>query len=147
MSQILLFNSSYVKYNNFASLVIVVMAEYSEDCYIKNRITSSDYQFFDDQSDVGLSVNDGWKISPLVKKNRQAETDNYAKLTKERCFLICPSCFWCASYFKNQTIFLKCPLCHKGKIDCMPIGEDENFRFDYSHTKGVELNFSNNLRC
>ena len=128
--------------------MIIVMAENSEDCNIKNHITSSDGQFFaEDQSDVGLSVKDRWRTSPLVEINQQVETDNYAKLTKERCFLICESCFWCASYFKNQTTFPKCPLCHKGKIECMPIGEDENCGFDYSITKGVELKFSNNIRC
>jgi hypothetical protein len=128
--------------------MINVMAGNSEDCNIKNHISSLDCQFLaEDQSDIRISGKVRWGTSPLVEINQQMETDNYSNFTKERYFLICESCFWCASYFKNQTTFLKCPLCYKGKIECMPIGEAEYCRFDYSHTKGVELTFSNNIRC
>ena len=124
------------------------MPENSEDCNIKNLITSSDSQYLAQvQSEVGVSDKVREGTSPLVKINPQLEIDNYAKLKKVRYFLICESCLWCASYFKNQTTFTKCPLCQKGKIDWMPIGEDENYLFDYSHSKGVELKFANNIRC
>ena len=75
------------------------------------------------------------------------ETDNYAKLTKARYFVICESCLWCASYIKNQTTFTKCPLCYNGEIDCMPISDDKNGFFDYSHSKDVESKFANSIRC
>lgn len=124
------------------------MAENSEDCNIKYHITSSDGQFLaEDKNDAGVSVMVRWRTSPLVEINQQMQTDNYAKLTKERYFLICESCLWCASSFEHKTTFPKCPLCHEGKIEYIPIGEDENYCFDYSHTKGVELKFSNTIRC
>ena len=146
-SQILYFNSSYVKYNKFAFLVINLMVENSEDYNIKNHITSLDSQLIaDDQSDVGVSVNTAWKSSPLVEINQQPETDNYAKLANERYFLICQSCLWCASYFKNETTVTKCPLCHKGKVDCMPIGNEERYSFNHNSTRSAELIFSNNFR-
>ena len=123
------------------------MPENSEDRKIKNHITSSDSQFLAKvQSKVGASDNVRWRTSPLVEIN-PLETDNYANLTKERYLLICESCLWCASYIKNQTTFTKCPLCYNGEIDCMPIGEDKNGFSDYSHSKGVELKFANNIRC
>ena len=132
----------------FTLLVIIDMLENSEDCNIKNLITSSDSQFLAEvQSEVGVSDKVRQRTSALVEINPQLETDNYAKLTKVRYFLICESCLWCASYVKNQTTFTKCPLCHNGKIDWMPIGENENYLFDYSHSKGVELKFANNIRC
>lgn len=124
------------------------MPENSEDCKIKNHITSSDSQFLAQiQSEVGVSDKVIQRTSPLVEKNPQLDINNYAKLTKVRYFMICESCLWCASYIKNQTTFTKCPLCHNGIIDCMPIGEDENYLFDYSYSKGVELKFANNIRC
>ncbi len=124
------------------------MLENSEDCNIKNLITSSDSQFLAEvQREVGVSDKVRQGTSPLVEINPQLDIDNYAKLTKGRYFLICESCLWCASYIKKQTTFTKCPHCHNGEIDCMPIGEDENYLFDYSHSKGVELKFANNIRC
>ena len=78
--------------------------------------------------------------------DQQRETDNHVKLTKDRYFLICKSCLWCASYYKDQMAFAQCPLCYDGKIECMPIGDDENYCSDYSHSKGIELKFWNNIR-
>jgi hypothetical protein len=123
------------------------MLEHSEDRKIKNHIMSSDSQFLAKvQSKVGASDKVRWRTSPLVEIN-PLETDNYAKLTKARYLLICRSCLWCASYIQNQTTFTKCPHCYNGEIDCIPIGEDENCLFDYTHSKGVELKFANNIRC
>jgi hypothetical protein len=132
LSQILLFNSCYVKYNNFASLVIIVMFQNSEDCNIKNDITSScDQLLADEQSNLlGVSVNAIRRTSPSLEITQQIDTNAYAKVAKERYLLICDSCLWCASYFENEMTDTKCPLCRKGKIDCMPIGEDKNYRFD-----------------
>jgi len=132
LSQILLFNSCYVKYNNFASLVIIVMFQNSEECNIKNDITSScDQLFADEQSNLlGISVNAIRRTSPSVEITQQIDTNAYAKVAKERYFLICDSCLWCASYFDHEMTETKCPVCRKGKIDCMPICEDKNYRFD-----------------
>jgi hypothetical protein len=121
LTQILLFNSCYVKYNNFAFLLINVMFQNSEDCNIKNHIASSG-----DQLLAGAIQ----RTPPSVEINQQIDTNGYAKVGKERYFLICDSCMWCASYFENGMTDTKCPLCRKGKIDCMPIGEDKNYRFD-----------------
>jgi hypothetical protein len=109
------------------------MFQNSEDCNIKNHITSSGDQLLaDEQSDVGVSVNAIRRTSPSVEINQQIDTNDYAKVAKESYFLICDSCLWCASYFKKEMTNAKCPLCHKGKIDCMPIGGDKNYRFDYT---------------
>ena len=79
--------------------------------------------------------------------NLQMQMQNYLKFNKVRYFLICRSCLWCASYFKSQITFPKCPRCNDGRIEYMPIGDDEKYTFDCSPTKGVELKFSNNIRC
>jgi hypothetical protein len=107
------------------------MFQNSEDYNIKNHIASSGDQLLaGDQSNVGVSVNAIRRTPPSVEINQQIDSNGYAKVGKERYFLICNSCMWCASYFENGMTDTKCHLCRKGKIDCMPIGEDKNYRFD-----------------
>lgn len=123
------------------------MEKNSEDCVIKNHITytTSDIQFSEkEQSDARLSVTD-LRRSSFGELDQRWETGNHATLTKDRYFLICKSCLWCASYFKDKMAFSQCPLCPDGIIDCMPIGDDENYRLDYSNSKGIELKFSNTI--
>jgi hypothetical protein len=110
--------------------VIIVMFQNSEDCNIKNHTTSSgDHLLADDLSNVGVSVNAMRTTPPSVEINQQID-NGYAKVAKERYFLLCDSCLWCASYFENEMTDTKCSLCRNGKIDCMPIGDDKNYHFD-----------------
>ena len=40
-------------------------------------------------------------------------------------FLLCPSCFWCASYFNSREVsFIRCPMCHNNRIDQRPVSID-----------------------
>jgi len=40
-------------------------------------------------------------------------------------FLLCPSCFWCASYFNSGEVsFLRCPMCHNIHIDQRLVSTD-----------------------
>ena len=40
-------------------------------------------------------------------------------------FLLCPSCFWCASYFNSgEMSFIRCPMCHNIHIDQRPVSTD-----------------------
>jgi hypothetical protein len=124
------------------------MEENPEDYVIKNYVTntSSDIQFFDtDHSDARLSVRDESRSSYLKELGPRWQTDKHVKITKDRYFLICKSCLWCASYFKDKMAFNQCPLCHDGVIECMPIGSDENYRLNYSNDKGLELKFSGTM--
>jgi predicted Zn-ribbon and HTH transcriptional regulator len=37
-------------------------------------------------------------------------------------FLLCPSCFWCASYFNLREVsIIRCPMCHNNRIDQLPV--------------------------
>lgn len=78
--------------------------------------------------------------------DRQFLVNVQSKVTKERYFLICESCLWCASNIKNQITFTKCPLCYNGEIDRIPIPEDKNGFFDYSHSKDAESKFANSIK-
>jgi hypothetical protein len=60
----------------------------------------------------------------------------------ERNFLICNSCFWCASFLNNLHDFGDiCPSCKNDNIESMPISFDETYKFDYDARSGVILEF------
>jgi hypothetical protein len=119
------------------------MSENSEDRKIKNHVTSK--LLTKARSIVGAPETSRRRKSSMALINPLK--DNYTKLTESRYLRICDSCLWCASYINNQIPSTKCPLCFIGEIDCMPIGEDKNYLFDYIHSKGVELKLANNIRC
>jgi hypothetical protein len=71
-------------------------------------------------------------------------------------FLICQSCFWCASYCISPKMFsrttkatksisgvdiTKCPSCIEGNIESFPIVENEEYKFDYDNKRGIILEF------
>jgi hypothetical protein len=72
------------------------------------------------------------------------------RISDEISFLICQSCFWCASYICNVTAFTarkgytpptKCPICIEGNIESMLINKNEAYKFDYDTKRGVVLEF------
>jgi hypothetical protein len=63
-------------------------------------------------------------------------------ISSERNFLICSSCFWCASYLNNMHRSVEtCPSCNDAKVESMPISFDETYQFDYDAGRGVILEF------
>ena len=60
-----------------------------------------------------------------------------------RQFLICDSCYWCASIVKFLPNFLKrCPNCKNDMLESIPIAQDETFRFDHNAKTGTTLEFA-----
>jgi rRNA maturation endonuclease Nob1 len=58
-------------------------------------------------------------------------------------FLLCESCFWCASYFNNyRKVVTNCPICGSKKIESMPISHDEVHTSSHDPKRGVTLGFS-----
>jgi hypothetical protein len=60
-------------------------------------------------------------------------------------FLLCGSCFWCASHFNNtgNTITTtKCPSCDNNKVQSIPLSDNEFYKFDYDPKHAVTLQFS-----
>ena len=43
-------------------------------------------------------------------------------------FLLCNSCFWCASYLNSRTSFIvvQCPMCQENAVEWIPISFDYN---------------------
>jgi hypothetical protein len=73
-------------------------------------------------------------------------------------FVICNSCYWCASYFgigiddleslsASSSHVLDCHVCNSHNTELIPISTDKSFRIEYNATKGMEIEFykSNNV--
>ena len=65
-------------------------------------------------------------------------------------FVICNSCYWCASYFGiddleslsgSSSHVLDCHICNSQNTELIPISTDESFRIEYRQTKGMEMEF------
>jgi hypothetical protein len=58
-------------------------------------------------------------------------------------FLLCESCFWCASYFNNyRKVVTNCPICGNKNIESMPISHHEVHTSSHDPKRGVTLGFS-----
>ena len=54
------------------------------------------------------------------------------EVTERINFLLCESCFWCASYFNSYRKEVgKCPTCSRGNVESMPISNDDIYTFNY----------------
>jgi hypothetical protein len=84
------------------------------------------------------------------------ENDKILERTNQVYFVICNSCYWCATFFgiddletlsASSTHVLDCHVCNSHNTELMPISTNESFRIDYSLTRGMELEFykSNNV--
>lgn len=79
-------------------------------------------------------------VSSGLKKKPYSEQREIA--FSEGNFLICSSCFWCASSLNNMHNFVDmCPSCKDDKVESMPISFDETYKFDYDPGRGVILEF------
>jgi hypothetical protein len=97
----------------------------------------------------------------LVTQKVDEDKNNYRNDEIIRCsnqiyFVICNSCYWCASYFSinnseslstSSSNVLDCQICNSHNTELIPISTDESFRIKHSATKGMEMEFykSNNI--
>ena len=77
----------------------------------------------------------------MTKDTSQDEhNETIARLKKKdesilrRCFLICQTCFWCASYIDimgnmDELPYKACPTCNNNRIESLPISYDERYHF------------------
>jgi hypothetical protein len=69
--------------------------------------------------------------------------------TSQKYFIICRTCFWCASYIDimdnmDALPYKVCPTCNHTAIELLPLSDNEHYDFEYTATRGVilELNLS-----
>lgn len=56
-------------------------------------------------------------------------------------FMLCETCFWCATYLEKTKVVDRCPICSAAVLSSFPIMPDESFVFNYDAKRGVELDF------
>ena len=87
------------------------------------------------------------KLSPITIENNKI-----LQPIDKIYFVICNSCYWCATYFGiddlehlsgSSSRVLNCPICNSHNTELMPIATDESFRIEYSLTRGMEMEFYN----
>jgi hypothetical protein len=68
------------------------------------------------------------------------------KLPKQIYFLLCSTCYWCASDISGKSKFTKCPSCNSVEVESMPLFDNELYKFDYHPKRGVTLEFLNAVK-
>jgi hypothetical protein len=87
-----------------------------------------------------LNANDNNNNTTTVSIDNYSSND-YA--IAKRHFVICNSCFWCASLYSDLRRIIKCPLCNSyTNLESIPISENESFKFNHDSGKGMELEFT-----
>lgn len=79
-------------------------------------------------------------------KDNERENNAVLQRTDHVYFVICNSCYWCASYFgiddlESSSKVLSCHVCNSHNTDQIPISSNESFRINYNVTRGMEIEF------
>jgi hypothetical protein len=86
----------------------------------------------------------------LRLKKAKLENNEILQPIDKIYFVICNSCYWCATYFgiddleslsESSSHVLDCHVCNSHNTELMPISTDESFRIEYSLTRGMEIEF------
>jgi len=76
----------------------------------------------------------------------EKENEHGSTYLGKRFFLMCKSCYWCAScLMDDQAYFSICPECLTDKMEWLPISQSEYYRLDFDQKLGMVLQFSNNV--
>ena len=92
--------------------------------------------------------------SNLRLKEAQLSLNTIGNSKNKIYFVICNSCYWCATYFgfdnleylsaSSSSHVLDCHVCKFHNTELMPISTDESFRIRYNVTRGIEIEFYRN---
>jgi hypothetical protein len=58
-------------------------------------------------------------------------------------FVVCGSCFWCATDLSGGSRIARCLACNEGvKIESIPLAPREKYTFDLDAKRGITLDFA-----
>jgi hypothetical protein len=89
-------------------------------------------------------------VYDLLLSSKAIENNEILQPIDRIYFVICNSCYWCASYFGiddleslsgSSSHVLDCHVCNSHNTELIPIATDESFRIEYCLTRGMELEF------
>ncbi|WP_415283974.1 hypothetical protein [Candidatus Nitrososphaera sp. FF02] len=72
--------------------------------------------------------------------------NGYKKRMQKANFVICSSCFWCATCFDAGKEFPACPACKGSPVDSLPISENEFYKVEIAGNRNIELSFGRSER-
>ena len=89
------------------------------------------------------------QTTKLSSSTIKREKNSVLRHTDNIYFVICNSCFWCASYFSFDGLelssqVLRCHRCNSRGTELIPISSNESFRINYNVTRGMEMEFYRN---
>ena len=74
-----------------------------------------------------------------------AKTPDRLPSSSPTIFILCDSCYWCATYFDKSRISVDniCPQCgaNNNELSSFPIASNESFTYNYNGKRGVEFEF------
>jgi hypothetical protein len=81
-----------------------------------------------------------------LSSNIERTDDKIVRPVDHIYFVICNSCYWCASYFGSEGLdsssqILGCHVCNSHDTELIPVSTNESFRIDYNVTRGMEMEF------
>jgi hypothetical protein len=83
-------------------------------------------------------------VTTAMDSNEKTGASPVARISKKIDFILCNSCFWCASYLNLSSFgVIECPSCKENTIERMPLSANDVYLFDYNRVTGVILEFSN----
>jgi hypothetical protein len=75
-----------------------------------------------------------------IQELTNTQNEKYGSV--EDIFILCETCHWCATFFdKSRLPTDTCPLCSNIEISSFPILPNEEFAFNYSEKRGIQLDF------
>jgi hypothetical protein len=116
---------------------------------IKYKLLTMSSQTTIDQNNNNNSMQNHYSVQVVLKvlnannnKNVTVDDNNNIYGSAKRHFIICNSCFWCASLYSDLRT-IKCPGCnYYSNLESIPISENESFKFNYHSRTGIVLEFS-----
>jgi hypothetical protein len=83
--------------------------------------------------------------STAMVSNEKTSSSPIARISNKIDFLLCNSCFWCASYLNLRISFgvIECPSCKENTVERMSLSANDVYLFDYNRVTGVSLEFAN----
>jgi hypothetical protein len=83
--------------------------------------------------------------STAMASNEKTSSSPITRISKKIHFLLCNSCFWCASYLNLRISFgvIECPSCKENTVERMSLSANDVYLFDYNRVTGVILEFAN----
>ena len=82
-------------------------------------------------------------MGSLISTTGQFKSGKENPKKRETIFILCDTCFWCATYFGKFMLPAenRCPICLDTELSSFPILCDQSFSFDHDQKHGVKLKF------